>query len=136
MKNNIKKASVKVLGRSVVFSAFYADFCLCPESVMITTLSPSSHPRQLVGKRTTQKDTIIEITGDSQVNSNFPYRWSPFSVTFNNYFYLSLYLYITRITINNNTPHPKSLKNQNRRVALGRPATKLLGSSVDLAQAC
>ena len=30
-----------------------------------------------------------------------------------------LYLYITRITINNGTPHLKSLKSQNRRVALG-----------------
>ena len=30
------------LGRSVVFSAFYADFCLCPNSVIITTLSVKS----------------------------------------------------------------------------------------------
>ena len=29
--------------------------------------------------------------------------------------------------INNGTPHLKSLKNQNRRAALGRPAIKLLG---------
>ena len=28
----------KVLGRSVIFSAFYADFCLCPRLVIITTL--------------------------------------------------------------------------------------------------
>ena len=56
---------------------------------------PRSHPRHLVGKRTAQKDTIIDITSDSQVNSNFPYRWSPASLTFNNYFYLFLYLYIT-----------------------------------------
>ena len=45
-----------------------------------------------MGKRTAQKDTIIDITSDSQVNSNFPYRWSPASLTFNNYFYLFLYL--------------------------------------------
>ena len=31
-------------------------------------------PRHLVGKRTAQKDTIKDITSDSQVNSNFPYR--------------------------------------------------------------
>ena len=36
MKNNIKK--VKFLGRSVIFSAFYADICLCPKSVIITTI--------------------------------------------------------------------------------------------------
>ena len=80
-----------------------------------------------MGKRTAQKDTIIDITSDSQVSSNFPYRWSPASLTFNNYFYLFLYLYITRITINTNAPHLKSPKNQNRRAALGRPAMKLLG---------
>ena len=80
-----------------------------------------------MGKRTAQKDTIIDITSDSQVNSNFPNRWSPASLTFNNYFYLFLYLYITWITINNNAPHLKSPKNQNRRAALGRPAIKITG---------
>ena len=54
----------------------------------LTQLSSRSHPRHLMGKRTAQKDTIIDITSDSQVNSNFPYRWSPASLTFNNYFYL------------------------------------------------
>ena len=88
----------------------------------MTQFSSRSHPRHLVGKRTEQKDTIIDITSDSQVNSNFPYRWSPASFTFNNYFYLFLYLYIMRITINNYEPHLKSPMNQNRRAALGRPA--------------
>ena len=67
----------------------------------LTQLSSRSHPRHLVGKRAARNDTIIDITSDSQVNSNAPYRWSPASLTFNNYFYLFLYLYITRITINN-----------------------------------
>ena len=80
-----------------------------------------------MGKRTAQRDTIIDITSDSQVNSNFPYRWSPASLTFNNYFYQFLYLSLTRMTMNNNAPHQKSPKNQNRRAALGRPAMKLLG---------
>ena len=93
----------------------------------LTQLSSRSHPRHLVGKRTAQKDTIIDITSDSQVNSFFPYRWSPASLTFNNYFYLFIYLYITRITINNNAPHLKSSKNQNRRAALGRPAINITG---------
>ena len=48
----------------------------------LTQLSSRSHPRHLVGKRTAQKDTIIYITSDSQVNSNFPNRWSPASLTF------------------------------------------------------
>ena len=61
----------------------------------LTQLSSRSHPRHLMGKRTEQKDTIIDISSDSQVNSNFPYRWSPASLTFNNCFYLFLYLYIT-----------------------------------------
>ena len=34
-----KEGTCKVLGRSVVFSAFYADFCLCPKLVIITSLS-------------------------------------------------------------------------------------------------
>ena len=93
----------------------------------LTQLSSKCHPRHLVGKRTAQKDTIIDITSDSQVNSNFPNRWSLASLTFNNYFYLFLYLYITRITINNNASHLQSPKNQNRRAALGRPAIKISG---------
>ena len=75
-----------------------------------------------MGKRTAQKDTTIDITSDSQVNSNFPYRWSTANLSFNNYFYLFLYLFITRITINNNAPHLKSPKNQNRRAAFVQPA--------------
>ena len=43
----------------------------------LTQLSLRSHPRHLVGKRTAQKNTIIDITSDSQVNSHFPYSWSP-----------------------------------------------------------
>ena len=93
----------------------------------LTQLSPRSHPRYLMGKRTAQKDAIKDITSNSQVNSYFPYRWSPASLTINIYFYLFSYLYITRIMINNGTPHLKSLKSQNRRAALGRPAIKLLG---------
>ena len=61
----------------------------------LTQLSSRSHPRHLVGKMTVQRDTIIDITSDSQMNSYFPYRWSPACLTFNNYFYLFLYLYIT-----------------------------------------
>ena len=64
-------------------------------SQKLTQLSSRSHPRHLVGKRTAQKDITIDTTSDSQVNSNFPNRWSPASLTFNNYFYLFLYLYIT-----------------------------------------
>ena len=35
----LHKGPCKVSERSVVFSAFYADFCLCPKLVIITTLS-------------------------------------------------------------------------------------------------
>ena len=73
-----------------------------------------------------KKDAIKHIISDSQVSSYFPYRWSPVSQTINIYFYLFLYLYLTRITINNSTPHLKSLKSQNRRAALERPAMKVL----------
>ena len=95
----------------------------------MTQLSPRSHPRNLIGKRTAQRDTIKGITSDSQMNSNFPYSWSPASFTFNIYFIFTYFfhLYITRITINNDTPNLKSQKNQTRRAALGRSAIKLLG---------
>ena len=59
----------------------------------LTQLSSRSHPRHLVGKRTAQKDITIDTTSDSQVNSNFPNRWSPASLTFNNYF-TYFYIYI------------------------------------------
>ena len=91
-----------------------------------TQLSPRSHPRHLVGKRTAQKDAIKDITNDSQVNSYFPYGWSPASLTINIYLNLFLYLYITRITTNNGTAHLKSLKSQNGKAALRRPALFIL----------
>ena len=75
------------------------QYCICKSRKenpqKLTQLSSRSHPRHLVGKRTAQKDITIDTTSDSQVNSNFPNRWSPTSLTFNNYFYLFLYLYIT-----------------------------------------
>ena len=61
----------------------------------LTQLSSRSHPRHLGGKKGPQKVTTIDTTSDSQLNSNFPYRWSAASLTFNNYFYLFSYLYIT-----------------------------------------
>ena len=39
MKNNIKKAPVKFRDDLLYFQHFCADFCLCPKSVIITTLS-------------------------------------------------------------------------------------------------
>ena len=59
----------------------------------LTQLSQRSHPRHLMGKMTAQKDVIIDTTSDRHVGSNFPYRWSPASLTFNNYHYL-FYIYI------------------------------------------
>ena len=38
-----KDGTCKVSGRSVVFSAFYAEFCLCPKLVIITTLKYIYH---------------------------------------------------------------------------------------------
>ena len=102
---NAKRNVEKLFGcqrHDVANLALYA-FCLALKRLKsrkenpkkLTQLSSRSHPRHLVGKRTAQKDTIIDITSDSQVNSNFPYRRSPASLTFNNFFYLFLYLYIT-----------------------------------------
>ena len=120
----LSPGSSETIGKSRDYNDYFA---------LLTQLSPRSHPRHLVGKRTAQKDAIKDITSDSQVNSYFPYRWSLACPTLNIYFYLFLYFYLTRITINNGTPHLKSPKNQNRRAALGRPAIKLLeGASTSL----
>ena len=97
----------------------------------LTHLSPRSHPRHLVGKKdsTKRRHKRHQQPGEQL----FPYRWSPDSLTINIYFYTYfLYLYITKITVNNGTPHLNSLKNQNRRAALGRPAIQLLGVSTSL----
>ena len=75
------------------------------KTLKLIQLSPRFHSRHLVGKRTAQKGTIKDITSDSKVNSYFPYRWSPASLTFNIYFFQFLYLYKTRITISNGTSH-------------------------------
>ena len=79
------------------------------------------------GKKVSTKNAIKDITSDSKENSYFPYRSSPASLAFNIYFYLFLYLYVTRIAINNGRSHLKSPKNQTRRAAFGRPAIKLQG---------
>ena len=66
---------------------FFSFFFKCPYRL--------SYNYYVTEKRTAQKDITIDTTSDSQVNSNFPSKWSPASLTFNNYFYLFLYLYIT-----------------------------------------
>ena len=71
-------------------------------------------------------DVIVLIPDHCLSISYSPDRWSPAGLTFTNYLYLFLYLYIiTRITINKNTPHLKSPKNQKRRAALERPEINL-----------
>ena len=42
MKKIYKEGLCKILGRSVVFSAFYADFCLWPKSVKFHHLKPTN----------------------------------------------------------------------------------------------
>ena len=66
-------------------------------------------------KKTAHKGTIKDITSDSQVNSHFPYRWSPASLTLNIYFYLFSILNLTKIRKHNQTHILKPPKNQNRR---------------------
>ena len=81
-----------------------------------------------MGQKTAQKDTIIDITSDSLINTNFPYRWSPASLIFNNYFYLFFfYLYITRIIINNNTPSLKIAKEPKQKGRLWTAGNEITG---------
>ena len=48
------------------------------------------------------------------------------------YIYIYIYIFITRKTMNNNTPHLKSPKNENRKAAYGRSTIKLLGALTSL----
>ena len=61
------------------------------------------------------------------MNSCFPYRWPPANLTFNIYFYLFLYLYITRITINDGTPHLKPPKKPKQKSRLWTASNKITG---------
>ena len=80
-----------------------------------------------MGKGTAQKDTIKDITSDSQVNSSFPYRWSPASLTFNIFFFTFFYIYIyniTRTTPNNHTTS-KLTKGSKQKSRLGTASNKI-----------
>ena len=73
------------VAKDINFSDTNIEKCLTERvdrKTLKNQLSPRSHPRNLLGKRTTQKNTIIDITSDSQVNSNFQNRWSPACITF------------------------------------------------------
>ena len=43
--------------------------------------------------KTAQKDTIKDITNDSQVNSHFQYCWSPASLTLTSFLLISIFKY-------------------------------------------
>ena len=87
-------------------------FCRGPQERLVRHLS---HPLKIKSLLT----YLLTYCSDSQVNNNFPYWRSPANLTFNIYFYLILYLCITRRTIYNNKPHLKSLKNQNTKEQVG-----------------
>ena len=84
---------------TVSFRRYYTDKSRKENPQKLFQFGPRSHPRHLLGKRTAQKDAIKQITSNSQVNSCFPYRWSPACLTIYIYFYLFWVLHITRITI-------------------------------------
>ena len=63
-----KEGTCKVSGRSIVFSAFYADFCLCPKLVIITTLMI-----HFLNKLVNFHQTCIDISKQTNDNVNFPY---------------------------------------------------------------
>ena len=58
-----KEGTCKVLGRSVVFSAFYADFCFCSKLVIITTLISRrrNYVSGLIGNRTMDLRTFSKM---------------------------------------------------------------------------
>ena len=105
------------------------DFLGSPHSTNTTALickSRYENPQKDISWRKGQhKKTPSDITSDSQLNSNFPQRWPPASLTFNNYLHLFLYLYITRLTINNNAPHLKFTKEPKQKSHLGTASNEI-----------
>ena len=76
----------------VVFSAGWVNFHGWEEWVRNPSETDSIGSRisseTSSGKKDGTKDAIKDTTSDSQVNSCFPYRWPPASLTLNLYFYL------------------------------------------------
>ena len=85
---------------------------LTPEYIS-NLLKPTSQTHTLYLRSTANGTLSIPRSRTKLFGGSFscsrPYRWSPASLTTNIYFHLFIYLYITRITINNGTPHLKSL---------------------------
>ena len=88
-----KECTFKVSGRSVIFSAYYADFCLCPKSVIITTLNAiicimyiCNRPTCIGGKRILLNNLLNLFknrrfhgrTNGNQLSVPFPlFLWAP-----------------------------------------------------------
>ena len=63
-----KESTYKVLGRSVVFSAFYADFCFCSKLVIITTLKRSYYSNIRSARAESVSVTTILILSRAEVD--------------------------------------------------------------------
>ena len=61
-KKQHKEGTCTVLGRSVVFSAFYADFCFCSKSVIITTLMLVFLEKMLYAAKVVYRDKTVFTT--------------------------------------------------------------------------
>ena len=81
--------------------------------VLVNRLGGLSLPRKSVVRLTDRPDMTIDV-----------YRGRKTTIQQLLIFY---FLYLTRITKHNRTPHLKPPKNQNRRGTSGRPGIKLLG---------
>ena len=65
-------AKIFITFHEILWSSIFSYLSRKENIQKLTQLSPTSHPRHLVGKMTAQKDAIKDITSDSQVNSYFP----------------------------------------------------------------
>ena len=71
-----RPTSWMIVGQGPIALALGAGGGCLDVFALLCPFSPLSSSPHLVGKRTAQKDSIIDITSDSQVNSYFPYRWT------------------------------------------------------------
>ena len=79
-----------------------------------------------MGKGQHKIRTIKYVTSNSQTNSHSSIGGHQLAKYYVIHFTYSLFLYLTRRTINNYTPHLKTTKEPNKKNRLGQSATKLL----------
>ena len=71
----------------ILIGSYFTTKCMCVTKEKVGDVSGTDSIQSQISSKTSRW-TIKDITSDSQVNSQFPYRWSPASQILNMYCYL------------------------------------------------